>query len=300
MMGPAERHPAGWVTTALGLSLALTLPLVAPAVAWAQLGPVETVVFDAPSVGRTMRYDIVLPAAYHDPARADDRFPTLYLLHGAGDHAGSWQSILAGAPSARDHDLILVLPDAGDSHYVDWVRTYGEPEGWERYIVDDVRRHVEATYRAIPRREGRAITGYGMGGHGALVVGLRNPELFAAIGSQLGELLWAREAADRLRLDGLALPPVAYAPEVETARRREDPSVGVPGFRSLVDRAPSGQPFTSAAEAFAHDPFRLVILVDRNRVPLVQLDGGGTIQLLELSQRLARVLMDADLPFVFT
>ncbi len=286
--------------TAGCLAAALALTLMAPLAARAQLGPVETVVFEAPSVGRTMRYDVILPAAYHDPTRATERFPTLYLLHGAGDHAGSWRSILGGAPGVSDHDLILVLPDAGDSYYVDWAESDSGPAGWERYVVDDVRQDVEARYRAVPRREGRAVTGYGIGGHGALAVGLRNPDLFVAVGSQLGELLWAREAADRLRLDGLALPPASYAPEVEAARGQEQPGVGVPGFSSLVERTPRGQPFTTPAEAFAHDPFRLVILVDRDRVPLMQLDGGGTIPSLEISQRLARVLMDADLPFVFT
>ena len=201
MVRKAEERAGHDLIAADRLGAALGLLLLASSATPAQHGPVETVEFHAPSIARTMRYDIILPAGYHGPAQATDHYPTLYLLHGAGDHAGSWRSILRAATTVGDHELILVMPDAGDSYYLDWAQSDDGPQDWESYVVSDVRQHVEATYRASPRREGRAVTGYGMGGYGALVIGLRHPDRFITVGSQLGDLWWARTATERLRLE---------------------------------------------------------------------------------------------------
>ena len=60
----------------------------------------------------------------------------------------------------------------------------GQKNAWEDFIVKDLIGHVDATYRTIARREGRAINGLSMGGYGGLTVGLRHPDLFCSIGSQ--------------------------------------------------------------------------------------------------------------------
>ena len=41
----------------------------------------RTIIFDAPSVGRSMRFSIVVPKDYNS---SDKRYPALYLLHGYG------------------------------------------------------------------------------------------------------------------------------------------------------------------------------------------------------------------------
>jgi S-formylglutathione hydrolase FrmB len=46
--------------------------------------------------------------------------------------------------------------------------------------------HVDGKYKTIPRREGRLITGLSMGGHGALYLAARHPDLYAAAGSIAG------------------------------------------------------------------------------------------------------------------
>ena len=48
-------------------------------------------------------------------------------------------------------------------------------------IVKDLIAHVDATYRTIATREGRAIEGHSMGGFGALHLGFKYPGLFAAV-----------------------------------------------------------------------------------------------------------------------
>lgn len=269
--------------------------------AGAQPAGIDTIEFHAPSLDRAMRYDLILPAGYDDPANAARRYPTLYLLHDAGEHAGSWWPVLDGASSTTDHELILVMPDVGDSYYLDWARSDDDQSHqWESYIIDDLRRHVETTFRALVRREGRAVTGFGMGGYGALVLGLRNPALFISIGSQSGDLWWARAAAERMRLGGPARPTIRYAPAVEAARLQADPTVGVPDFRTLVERTPRGQPFLTTSDADAHDPFMLVMRVARDQIPLIQIDASTIHPRLEASQALASMVLDADLAVAFT
>ena len=275
--------------------------LCAGAVAGAQPARVETVAFHSAAVDRTMQYDIVLPPGYDDPANADRRYPTLYLLHGEGRSFLAWREILDGAADAGGHEMILVMPDAGESFYVNWARTDdGRRDAWEGYLVEDVVGHVDTHYRTVAEREGRAIAGFGMGGYGALTVGLRNPDRVVSVGSQSGMIDYARLAAERLRLGGDANPPRGFTAEAEARRRAEDPRIGLAGFRSTVDRTPRGQPFVTAAEAESHDPFLLVMRVRRNALPFLQIDSPTAGPYLVTAQAFAEMLIDADIPFDYT
>ena len=269
--------------------------------AHAQRAPSDTVAFHAASVGRTMKYNIILPAGYRDETNADRHYPTLYLLHGEDSNFQVWRRVLGVPRDALDVDLIIVMPDAGNSFYVNWARSDdAHANAWEDYIVEDVVGHVEANYRALSRREGRAIAGFAMGGYGALVIGLRHPELFVSIGSQSGTLDYGRSAAARLRIGGLAHPPQRYAPEVESQRTVNDPDIGMPGFSSLTDRTPNGQPFDTSEQADAHDPFMLVMRVPRDKLPFIQIDCGTGDPGLRTTQSFISLLLDADIPFDFT
>jgi S-formylglutathione hydrolase FrmB len=45
---------------------------------------------------------------------------------------------------------------------------------------------IDNTYRTINDRKGRFITGLSMGGHGAMYLSAKHPELFSAAGSMSG------------------------------------------------------------------------------------------------------------------
>lgn len=279
-----------WVALAIGAATA----------AHAQLAPIETVEFHAASVDRTMKYTILLPSSYGDATNVDRYYPTLYLLHGTDRSFQAWRGVLRASDHA-DHDLIIVMPDAGSSFYVNWARTDdGSANAWEDYIVMDVVRHVEANFRALSQREGRGIAGFSMGGYGALVIGLRHPELFVTIGSSSGTLDYGRSAAARLRIGGVAHPPQRYTPDVESQRTVNDPAIGVPGFNSVSDRTPRGQPFVTSEQADAHDPFMLVMRVPRHQLPFIQIDCGTGDPLLGISQAFAGLLLDAAIPVDFS
>ena len=134
----------------------------------------QTVEFDAPAVGRTLKYNIILPAGYEG---SQERYPTLYLLHGLTSNYTAW-SRMRVPEYAASYDMIVVMPDAGNSWYVNFARSdEGEQNAWEDYMIEDLIGHVDANFRTIARREGRAINGLSMGGFAALHFGLNHPDL---------------------------------------------------------------------------------------------------------------------------
>jgi len=170
--------------------------LLAPEAALAQPLPVKTVEFASESVGRKMKYNIVLPAKYE---QTTDRYPVLYLLHGFSSNYTAWARL--GVPDyARSYDLIIVMPDVGNSWYVNWAKSEGDQKNnWEDFIVKDLIGHVDSTYRTVAKREGRAINGLSMGGFGGLMLGLKHPDLFCSIGSHSGAIGYVKTLGDRLK-----------------------------------------------------------------------------------------------------
>ena len=152
----------------------------------AQLRQSRAQVLSLPSriLGRNMPVTIILPDGY---ATSGQRYPVLYLLHGAsGDHT-DWNAKSAIAAHIRSLPLIVVMPDAhGDSFYLD-TPGYGKIRS---AFLDELVPMVDERYRTIARREGRAIAGLSMGGYGAWQLALSSQDLFACAASLSGALGW--------------------------------------------------------------------------------------------------------------
>ena len=195
--------------------------------------------------------------------------------------------------------MIVVMPDAGNSWYVNWAKSdAGEKNDWEDHIVRDVIGHVDAHYRTIARREGRAINGLSMGGYGALTLGLRHPDLFVSIGSHSGALEYASGNVERIRSGA---PPGARqrTPEQEARRRQPIPEIGIDGFSSQVDRTPRGEPFVTVEDAARYDPFTLIKTVPVAELPHIYIDCGTEDRLIDGARAFAQVLFERDIPFDF-
>jgi putative tributyrin esterase len=281
----------------------LAIFVFVPLAARAQGPTLKTVDFESQAVGRAMKYNILLPRAYETSSA---RYPVLYLLHGLTQNYTAW-GLQNGAPfySGLFDDLIVVMPDAGNSWYVNYVVSdAGQKNAWEDLIVKDVVRHVDWNFRTIARREGRALSGLSMGGFGAIAMGLRNPDLFISIGTTSGALEYARQAADRIR----GIPPRRAAPPAreqtaaeraaaEEARRRPNPLIGVVGFSSQEERTPKGQPFQKAEDADAYDPFKLILQVPKEKLPHIYVDCGTEDRLIEAARAFAQILLEHNIPF---
>lgn len=104
--------------------LVLCLVLFVPGSLSAQAPQYKTIPFESPSVGRTMKYNIVLPVNYD---QSTDRYPVLYLLHGLTSNYTAW--VRMNVPKyAAPLDLIVVMPDVGNSWYVNWCKVIGRTE----------------------------------------------------------------------------------------------------------------------------------------------------------------------------
>ena len=138
------------------------------------------------AMNKTYKAAVVLPNSY---SKSKISFPVLYLLHGAYGHFGDW---LKSTPNkdlvknlADQYDIIIVMPEGETfSFYLD--SPVNKESQFETYITKEVIQKIDKTYRTISNKNGRVITGLSMGGHGALYLSARHPELFCAAGSMSG------------------------------------------------------------------------------------------------------------------
>ncbi|MHC5065151.1 MAG: alpha/beta hydrolase [Planctomycetota bacterium] len=249
---------------------------------------VTTVAFEAPSIEREMKYNIILPDGYE---ASEKRYPVMYLLHGLTSNYTAWARMRVPEAAAA-YELIVVMPDAGNSWYLNWSESEeGQKNDFEDYMIQDLIGHVDENYRTVASRSGRAISGLSMGGYGAITLGLRNPDMFCAIGSHSGAISFARDVKRRM----LAKDPMRWRdPSTEP-----NPRIGVEGFSSQAERTPKGKMFARPEDCDQHDPFRLVLQQEKSELPHIYLDCGTEDRLMPASKDFARLLMERDIPFTY-
>ena len=183
---------------------------------WVVPEQIEGVIHDtlvSPSMRREVGFNVYLPPSYAN----DDttRYPVVYYLHGASgtERAGAMEFMYTVRDAIRDGrigDVIYVFPNGGHySGYRDWDNANVKAETW---IIRELIPHIDATYRTIARREGRALCGWSMGGGGSIKFLVKYPDMFcaaatmsAAVGgkeSRNGETSvydYATQHADQLR-----------------------------------------------------------------------------------------------------
>jgi putative tributyrin esterase len=139
-------------------------------------------IFHSQSLGRDVRYRVLLPRNYEEGGR----FPVLYLLHGLfGDYL-NWDTRTGLESYAQNLPLLIVMPDAGDSWYTNSATVPNDK--YEDYIAKDLLREIDARYHTIRDRHKRSIAGLSMGGYGAIKLALKYSDLFAFAGSLSGAL----------------------------------------------------------------------------------------------------------------
>ena len=154
----------------------------------AEPGRVEQGAVDSAVAEQPMRYRIYLPPCYGQEGHA---YPTLYMFGGNIHDETIWDNL--GLDEAAEGliqagtipPLLIVMPDNG------WLAntTTSGPNSYEGFVINELIPHIEATYRAQPTREGRAVGGLSRGGYWSLMMAFRRPDLFRSVGAHSPALI---------------------------------------------------------------------------------------------------------------
>jgi enterochelin esterase-like enzyme len=156
-------------------------------------GAVASVTYYSTALQRFRRMHIYTPPGYE---LGKGKYPTFYLLHGAGDSDDSWTSVgragfildnLIAAGKAKP--MVVVMP-AGHTRATGGFGARGGAGAGGQPPVDeftqdfltDIMPYVEKNYRVEKDRRHRAIAGLSMGGSQTLNIAIPHLEKFAYIG----------------------------------------------------------------------------------------------------------------------
>ena len=122
---------------------------------------------------------IYLPPSY--AADQKRRFPTVYMLHGAGQRENAFLEVLARLQEGADRlataqgfsEFIVVTPNAATTAKEMYAGN------WERYIADDLVAYIDGHYRTLAHRMSRGLAGHDAGGVAAFRIGMKRPDVFA-------------------------------------------------------------------------------------------------------------------------
>ncbi|MDR2361373.1 MAG: esterase family protein [Prevotellaceae bacterium] len=144
---------------------------------------IDTVMVKSVSMNKDILTVFIIPdAATGREARA---CPVVFLLHGYGGNAYRWLAIKPELPALADEKgIIFVCPDAKNSWY--WDSPVDPDCRYETFVVSELVNYADTHYKTRAFREGRAVTGLSMGGHGALWLAFRHTDVFGAAGSTSG------------------------------------------------------------------------------------------------------------------
>jgi S-formylglutathione hydrolase len=135
--------------------------------------------FTSEIVPSPVEYSVLLPEDYHP---SDETYPLLYFLHGGnGDRSFLERMRLVIERSINKGKLpkvVAVTPSVTRSFYMDF---QDGSQKWEQFLIGPFLEHLRGEYRLKPGREGVLLFGISMGGMGALRMGFKYPDRFAAL-----------------------------------------------------------------------------------------------------------------------
>lgn len=197
----------------------------------------QTLVSDsaqAQTLQKITRFNVMLPQSYgahnekDSPNGARRRYPILYLLHGWGGGFQDWAIKSRLFDYLGWYDLIVVMPDAENSWYVN--SATNERQRYEDYIAKELPALIAERFAADTARQ--SIAGLSMGGYGAVALALKYPHRYAVAGAFSGAISMPRDLVKRERANkaalgnngDFALPSLmaAFGPEGHPSRKEGD------------------------------------------------------------------------------
>lgn len=139
---------------------------------------------------------VYLPPGYGE---TDRRYPVLFALSGFAGSGRSWLNTSAWGESLDERldrlhasgllePTIVVMPDCftrwGGSQYLNSSAT----GRYEDHLIQELVPWVERSLRTLPGAEHRGVFGKSSGGYGALVLGMKHPDVFSAVACHSGDM----------------------------------------------------------------------------------------------------------------
>jgi S-formylglutathione hydrolase FrmB len=133
----------------------------------------------------TRRVTVYLPPGYE---KSDNHYPVIYFLHGftSSDSLNlAWfhtDKILDQAiAEGKIRPVILVIPNQNTLYRGSFYTNSSLTGNWADFTAKDLVEYIDKNYRTIPNRESRGITGWSMGGFGAIKIGMLFPSVFSTV-----------------------------------------------------------------------------------------------------------------------
>jgi enterochelin esterase-like enzyme len=127
---------------------------------------------------RSIKYSVLLPENYNT---STDSFPVVYLLHGLGDDQSSWYNYglieyYSDRYASENVPMIFVMPQGFNTYYVN---KYNGSFPYMEFFASELVPGIDSLYRTKKDKTQRAVMGYSMGGYGALILPVMNPDVFS-------------------------------------------------------------------------------------------------------------------------
>lgn len=174
-------------------ALLLAVPFLAVTVAQAQ-DRADCRAFRSALLHSSVHFCVFLPASYATPEAKTRKYPVLYLLHGLGGNEqtaaldGEWSKLQDLRRQKMVGEFLVVAPDGGGTFYIN-SRDGKTP--YSDFFLREFVPYIERTYRARTERAERGITGFSMGGYGALRMAFAYPDLFGSVSAHSAAILRA-------------------------------------------------------------------------------------------------------------
>ena len=139
--------------------------------------------FQTAAIGWNPGVNVLLPDGYDTSGQT---YPVLYMFHGGADDFRQFdflgiRNLTAGKP------IIVVMPDGGHAGwYSNPVTSFVGPRNWETFHIAQLLPWVEANFRTYAEYNGRAVSGFSMGGFGALKYAAKYYGHFASVSAHSG------------------------------------------------------------------------------------------------------------------
>lgn len=134
----------------------------------------------SPSMQRDIRVIVVLPPNY--AANDTTRYPVLHALHGMGAPYASWSEMPALRRALKEMPMIVTCMDGDEAGW--YLNATQKPDSQFRtFFFDELIPWLAENYRVSGQR---AVTGFSMGGFGAMAYAFDQPQLFSSASSLSG------------------------------------------------------------------------------------------------------------------